>query len=217
MFNNIDTLIFDMDGTLIDSMGVWKDIDIEFLGERNIPFPEDLQDSIQGMCFKDCAVYFKKRFKLTESLEEIQNIWHKMAEYKYGHSVKLKDGVLEFLQSAKNKGFKTGIATSNSRALTDILLNSQNIYKYFDYVLTGCESLKSKPDPEVYLYACKELNSTPCKCLVFEDTIPGILAGKNAGMKVVAIDDLYSKHQTDEKVKLSDYFIHSYFELKLPD
>ena len=202
-----------MDGTLIDSMGVWTHIDVEYLGERNIPFPEDLHDSISGKCFHDTAIYFKERFNLSESLEEIEAEWHEMSEYKYAHEVDLKPGAREFLDLIKAKGIKLGIATSNSRALTELVLNNRNLSKYFDYVLTGCDTFKSKPDPEVYLTAAKGLGVKPEKCLVFEDIVPGIMAGKNAGMKVCGVDDKYSKDSTDLKKEKADYFIYSYYDI----
>ena len=74
MFKNIKAVLFDMDGTLIDSMWMWKAIDIEFLGARGIPLPEDLQKRIEGMCFSETAVFFKKEFNLPESLDEIKSI-----------------------------------------------------------------------------------------------------------------------------------------------
>ena len=215
MFDNIDTLIFDMDGTLINSMGIWKEIDIEYLGSLSIPLPDDLQKAIEGMCFKDVAVYMKKRFNINDSIDHIQEIWTEMAEYKYGHEVKLKDGVKDFLKAAKEKGFKLGIATSNSRHLTDIALKALEIDIFFDYVLTGCDTLKSKPDPEIYLTAAKGLNADPSKCLVFEDIIPGIMAGKNAGMKVCCVDDYYSEYCRAEKTDLADYYIYSYGDIIL--
>lgn len=76
MFKNIKAVIFDMDGTLIDSLWVWKDVDVEFLKRRNIELPEDLQRAIEGLSFTETAIYFKERFNLSESIEEIRmNGW----------------------------------------------------------------------------------------------------------------------------------------------
>jgi len=214
MFTDINAFIFDMDGTIIDSMGVWKAIDIEYLESLDIPFPEDLQPSIEGKCFRDVAVYFKKRFKIEDSIEDIEKIWNDMAEYKYTHEVKVKEGVIDLLSYAKEKSIKTGIATSNSRRLTEIVLKANGLYDYFDLILTGCDTLKSKPDPDIYLTAAKGLKVNPANCLVFEDIIPGILAGKNAGMKVCGVHDLYSEYCESEKKSLSDYYINSYKDIK---
>ena len=75
-------VIFDLDGTLVDSMWMWRDIDIEFLGSRGITFPEDLQEKIEGMSFTETAQYFKETFPLEESVEELKAIWNEMAKDK---------------------------------------------------------------------------------------------------------------------------------------
>ena len=213
MFKDTEAFIFDMDGTLVDSMGLWKEIDVEYLSSKDIPFPENLQKDLEGMCFKDTARYFKKRFKIEDSLETIEKTWNDMAEYKYSHEVDLKKGILDILSFAKENGIKLGIATSNSRRLTDALLKAKGLEETFDYVLTGCESLKSKPDPEIYLTAAAALGVEPDKCLVFEDIVAGIMAGKNAGMRVCCVDDKYSEYCLEDKKKLSDYYIYSYDDI----
>ncbi|MBO4678701.1 MAG: HAD family phosphatase, partial [Lachnospiraceae bacterium] len=125
MFKDTEAFIFDMDGTLVDSMGIWKEIDIEYLSSKSIPFPEDLQQNLEGMCFHDTARYFKKRFNIEDPCDVIEKTWNDMAEYKYTHEVDLKQGVLDVLSYAKDKGIKLGIATSNSRRLTDALLKAK--------------------------------------------------------------------------------------------
>lgn len=213
MLKDFDALIFDMDGTLIDSMGIWKQIDIDYLAMKNIPFPDDLQQCIEGMCFHDTAQYFKNRFKVEETVEELEKTWNDMAYYKYSHETKLKDGAFDFLTQAKKNGYKLGIATSNSKYLAEAVLKANGVYELFDTVLTGCDTKKSKPDPEIYLEASKLLDVPPNKCLVFEDVIPGIMAGKNAGMSVCAVDDFYSQYSINEKKALADMYIYSYNEL----
>lgn len=206
-------VIFDLDGTLVDSMGIWREIDIIYLSQFNITLPETLQSEIEGMSFHETAAYFKQRFSLTDSIEEITNCWNEMAFYKYTHEVKLKKGVLEFLNYCREKQLKIGIASSNSQELVDGVLKVHGIESYFDAICTSCHGEKGKPAPDVYLKAAKQLQIDPKDCLVFEDIIPGIQAGIAAGMKVCAVDDVYSSHQREAKEKLADYFIHDYLEI----
>lgn len=213
MFKGIKAVIFDLDGTLVDSMWMWKAIDIEYLGRYNQPCPEDLQEKIEGMSFSETAVYFKERFNLPEDIDTIKATWNEMAYLKYKHEVPLKEGALSFLQSLKAKGIKTGIATSNSRKLVDAVVDSLNLSHYFDAIHTSCEVAKGKPAPDIYLLVCDKLGVKPQECLVFEDIPQGIMAGKNAGMKVCAIQDDFSKNVEAEKRRLSDYFIGSYIDL----
>lgn len=215
MLTNKKAIIFDLDGTLVDSMGVWKEIDIEYLAEYGQTLPDDLQKCIEGMCFRDTAIYMKNRFSIPDDVDTIMARWNQMAEYKYTHQVTLKPGVIELIENAKEHGLKLGIATSNSRHLMDALAKAKDIEKYFDYILTGCETLKSKPDPEVYITAAEKLGVDPKDCLVFEDIVVGITAGKRAGMTVCGVEDHYSSYQRKEKMELSDYYIETYYDVKL--
>ena len=209
----IQAVIFDLDGTLIDSMWMWKQIDIDYLARQGHPLPEDLQDCIEGMSFSETAVYFKKRFCLADSLEVIKADWNRMAYDIYVNDVPLKPGVLKFLQYLKKQGIRTGIATSNSKELLLAVLKSLEIEEYFDEIHTSCEVEKGKPAPDIYLLVAERLEVKPEACLVFEDIMQGILAGKAAGMKVCAIKDEFSTKQEAEKRANADWFINGFEEI----
>lgn len=213
MLENIKAVIFDLDGTLVDSMGIWKQIDIEYLAKYNIALPDDLQSSIEGMSFTETANYFKERFQIPEEIHEIKATWNEMTYKKYKNEVPLKEGTREFLNLLKSRGIKMGIATSNSRELVEVVIKSLQIDSFFDAVHTSCEVEKGKPSPDIYLLVSEKLGVAPTECLVFEDVPQGIMAGKNAGMKVCAVDDEYSRALEEEKRKLADYFIESFQEL----
>jgi len=213
MMDDIQAVIFDLDGTLIDSMWMWRQIDIDYLARHGHELPADLQDSIEGMSFSETAVYFKERFFLSDSLEVIKADWNRMAYDIYVNEVPLKPGVLEFLQYLKRKGIKTGIATSNSRELLLAVLESLGITEYFDELHTSCEVTRGKPAPDIYLLVAKTLGVTPEHCLVFEDIIQGIHAGKAAGMRVCAVKDAFSVKQEEEKKASADWLIDSFSEL----
>ncbi|MBR5799584.1 MAG: HAD family phosphatase [Lachnospiraceae bacterium] len=213
MLKDIKAVIFDLDGTLVDSMWIWKDIDIEYLAKFSIPLPDNLQSEIEGMSFSETAVYFKNRFQISDSVEEMKDTWNKMAFEKYVTKVTLKPGVLQFLAYCKESGIKLGIATSNSTELVHAVLKAREINSYFDCVVTGCEVERGKPFPDIYLEAAKRLSINPAGCLVFEDITPGIMAGKSAGMMVCAVADAYSEHQREQKIDLADYYIEDYKQI----
>lgn len=213
MINEKKAVIFDLDGTLVDSMWMWKSIDMEFLGSRGYSCPENLQKEIEGMSFSETAFYFKERFKLKETLEEIKDIWAKMSIEKYRKEVPLKPGAGEFLKYIAERGLKAGIATSNGRQMVEAVIESLNIGQYFQVVATSCEVAAGKPSPDIYLKVAKELLVSPAQCLVFEDVPAGIMAGKRAGMTVCAIDDEFSREMEKEKRELADYFIYDYYEI----
>lgn len=213
MLKNVEAVIFDLDGTLMDSMWMWKEIDIEYLDRYNIEFPSDLQKGLEGLSFTETAEYFKKRFNLLDSIELIKRDWSNMARDIYANDVPIKEGVMEFLDYLKSKKIPMGIASSNSKELIDIVLEKHNIVDYFASVKSACQVGKGKPYPDIYLQVSEELQVEAENCLVFEDVPQGIMAGKNANMKVCAVYDHASKDVTDQKKRLADYYIHSMTEL----
>lgn len=213
MFNNIKGVIFDLDGTLIDSMWVWDQIDIEYLSEKNLEVPKNLNDEIGHLSFNQVAVYFKERFKLKDSLDEIKQRWSDMAYYHYSTDIKLKEGVVEFLKFLKESNIKIGLATSNSHDLLEVVLKNNNIYDYFDAITITDEVSVGKHEPDVYLLAAKKLNVSPSECLVFEDIVQAIKGAKKAEMKVVGVADSRNIDDRDEIISLTDKFITNFNEM----
>lgn len=206
-------VIFDLDGTLVDSMWMWKSIDIEYLSRFGLECPKDLQKEIEGMSFSETASYFKERFKLEVSLDEIKEAWVQMSLEKYQREVSLKPGARAFLDYIKEQGMAVGIATSNGKAMVDAVLDALDIRQYFQVVATACEVPAGKPAPDIYLNVAGRLNVNPEDCVVFEDVPAGIQAGKRAGMTVFAVEDTFSLDMKEEKAQLADYYIKDYFEL----
>lgn len=215
IFKDINAVIFDLDGTLVDSMWMWETIDIEYLARFGLEIPSDLQECVEGMSFSETAAYFKKRFDLPDSIEQIKSDWNKMAWDKYLHEVPLKEGVRELLDYLKEKNIPMGIATSNSRELVDLVIEKHNIKEYFKSIRTSCEVDKGKPSPDIYLLVATDLLVEPENCLVFEDVIQGVMAGKNANMRVCALYDEASKKDEDQKNRLADYYVHSLKDIPL--
>lgn len=211
MMQNKEAVIFDLDGSLVDSMWMWREIDIEYLGRFGIPLPEDLQSNIEGMSFSETAVYFKEFFNIPDSIEQMKSDWNQMAWDKYMNEVPLKPGIPEFLRGCKERGIKLGIATSNSRELVENIAEVHNLRDYFSCIMTGCDVAHGKPAPDIYLAVAKELQVNSANCLVFEDIVPGIMAGKNAGMEVCAVEDAYSVQDRMAKTEAADYYIEDYY------
>lgn len=214
MLNNHEAVIFDFDGTLVDSMRVWVEIDKEYIEKYHLTEPKNFHKEMEGLSYTETAEYFLKVFpSLPHTVEELKEEWYHMALYKYTHEIHLKNGAEEFLQNAKARGIKTGIATSNDRQLVEACLSALGIEDLIDTISTGCEVQKGKPAPDVYLKAAENLHVSPDKCLVFEDVPMGILAGKNAGMEVCAVEDWFSDPQKEKKRELADYYIHDYHDM----
>lgn len=213
MLDNIKGAIFDMDGTIIDSMWVWTKIDKDFLEKRNIKCPKDLKEKVQDLSFIDAALYFKNTFNLKESLEEICNEWNNMALEEYKHNVKLKPGIKKYLDLLKSLNIKIGLATSNCDLLLTTALKANGIYDYFDCITRTDEVSRGKNFPDVYLLTANRLEVDPHQCIVFEDILPAVVGAKAAGMKVIGIYDDFSSYQKDKILNIADNYIYDYSAL----
>lgn len=215
MLQGVKGIIFDMDGSLIDSMWMWPEVDRIYMEKYQLEMPENFHKVIEGMSYTETAQYFLDTFseKLTCTLEEIQEEWNEMTLELYRTKTPLKPGAGEFLERMREAGIPMGIATSNGRKLTEAALEGLKIRDYFLSVHTSDEVPKGKPAPDVYLLTAKEMGVAPSECLVFEDIPNGIMAGKCAGMKVCAVDDDFSRPYKREKEQLADYYIYNYKEI----
>ena len=214
MIKHIQAVIFDIDGTLVDSMGVWHDIDIEYFKLLEIPMPPTIQKDIEGMSFTETAVYFKDTFRIEEkTVEDIKLDWIRMAQEKYLYEIKAKPGAKEYISFLKEKGIKIGCATSNDRNLAMAALQPHGWTFKVDALRTACEVNAGKPAPDIYLKVAAELGVAPENCLVFEDIPNGMRAGKAAGMTVIGVEDERAKKYKEEIDTICDYFIKDYYEL----
>ncbi|OAA93050.1 HAD family hydrolase [Clostridium coskatii] len=213
MLKNIKGAIFDMDGTLIDSMWMWENIDEKYLARKKLTVPPSLKSDIEHMSFYETAEYFKNKFNILDSIEEIQKEWYDMAIYEYSHNISLKPRAKEFLLLLKKKGIKIALATSNYREITNVCLKKNKIYDLFDSIITGDEVSKSKAFPDIYICAAQKLNLNSKDCVVFEDVLCAVKGAKSAGMTVIGVHDLYSEYQWNEIINYSDMHISNYTEL----
>jgi HAD superfamily hydrolase (TIGR01509 family) len=211
--NGIQAVLFDLDGSLVDSMWMWKAIDEGYLGSFGITMPAGLQEDIGGRSIQETAVYFKQRFGIRDSEETMMEQWNHMAYDKYAGEVPLKPGAASFISWCRNRGIRLGVATSNSRELTEAALKANGVLDCFDAIVTGDEVVNGKPSPDVYLTAAAKVGIRPRHCLVFEDIVSGIQAARSAGMRVIAVQDDHSSAQEDEKRALADGWIRDYRDL----
>lgn len=215
MIENIKAAIFDLDGTLVDSMWLWDKIDTTYLKSLGIDKPSNLKKEITHLSFDKTAEYFKSRFNIPHSIESILKTWYNMSYDEYTNNIKLKPGAKEFLQHLHNKKIKIGLATSNSMVLVETCLKSNNIFDLFDKITLTSEVSRDKSYPDVYLLAAERLGVSPKNCIVFEDILPAIHGAKSAGMKVIAVnDEPYTPPDDKAKIiKEADFYIEDYNEL----
>jgi HAD superfamily hydrolase (TIGR01509 family) len=213
MIKNIKAAIFDMDGTIVDSMWVWDEIDSEYLAKHNVELPPTLKHDISHLCFNEVALHFKNAFNLPYTIDEIQTHWNEMAYDKYCNKVKLKPGIKSFLSVLKERGIKIALATSNNTLLLEACLKANGLYDFFDVITLTSEVARGKDYPDVYLLTAEKLNVDPCDCIVFEDILPAVKGAKKAGMTVVGVYDEYSKIHHEDMKLFADNFITQYDEI----
>ncbi|AJA49823.1 haloacid dehalogenase, IA family protein [Clostridium pasteurianum DSM 525 = ATCC 6013] len=213
MLKDIKAAIFDMDGTLIDSMWVWNLIDVTYLKKRNLIMPPTLRSDIEHLSFLETAQYFKDKFNLRDSLQDIMDEWNQLAYYEYANNVQLKPFAKEFLLKLKSLDIKLGLATSNCTFLLETVLKKYGIYDIFNAITTTDEVVRGKNFPDIYLLAAEKLNIHPKNCIVFEDILPAVIGAKSAGMRVIGVHDSYAEPQQKEIIEKADKYIIGYKEL----
>lgn len=205
--------IFDMDGTLLDSMWVWKQIDIDFLGKRGFEVPDDYLEMITPMGYQRAAEYTIARFGLDEKPEDLIEEWYQMAAEAYAEWVMLKPHVKEYLEALKQSGTRIAAATSSAYELIAPCLKRNQILDYFEAFVTTMEVPRGKEFPDVYLEAAKRLGIAPEKCIAYEDIYKGICAAKQAGCRTVAVEEEASAYEAEKIRRAADYYISDFSEL----
>lgn len=208
--------LFDMDGTLMDSMWMWTDIDIEYL--KRIPQAKgsdvkELQQEIEGMAMREIALWFQRTFHMSDPIEKMQADWNEMAMERYRTRVPLKPGAGEMLKQMKSRGMKLGICTSNSIELAEAALKANKVDGMFDVVLTSGDVGRGKPNPDIYLEGARRIGVRPEEVIVFEDVLNGVLAGRRAGMEVCGVADADYADKRQLIIDSADYYVEDFRQL----
>lgn len=179
--------IFDMDGTLIDSMKFWKHLAIEYLNSKKIKdIPSDLLERIQPMTLSESAALFQQEFGLSGNPEAEMNA---MMDSHYKNDIPLKSGVEKYLHQLKTKGVRMCVASSTAEDLMESCLCRLGVRHYFDFLLS-CETIGSgKNSPRIYQESAKRLHATAEQITIYEDALYAIATAKEAGYYVAAVYD----------------------------
>jgi len=209
--------IFDLDGTLLDSLGVWKDIDIEFLEQRGVTVPDDYTDMISAMSFEQAAAYTIERFALPDDAESVMFQWRNMAGYAYGHTIQMKPNAKEYLSRLRSLGMRLALATSAIAEHYEAALRSHGIYDWFE-VICGTDDVGcGKTSPDIFEYTAAKLKLPPCDCVVFEDILPAIKSAKSIGMTVYGVYDKFSDNIWEEIKRVADGVIYDFRDAPAPE
>lgn len=212
--NSYDAVIFDLDGTLIDSNWVWKKIDEDFLGRRGFEVPDDYMDSIAHLGFEATADYTIKRFNLNETRENVINEWYNMSINAYSNDIFLKTGARNYLEYLKTNGKKMAIATASDLELVVPVLKNNNVYEFFHNITTIKEVSRGKGFPDIYIRTAEKLDTDINRCLVFEDILLGVKGARSGGFRVVGVYDKYSEKDEEKIREIADKYIYDFNEME---
>ncbi len=210
--------IFDMDGTLIDSMPLWEEVAGQYCAQNNIQTDVDLNHLFHKMTIPQAAAYFKSEFELQESVEDILTALQANAYEAYAERVPLKPGVLEALKHFHDAGVRMGLATANERNLVDAVLHRLGLDEYITCVRTCSQVGMTKRQSAAVFESCLEGlgGKNASEAYVFEDAPHAAESAKRAGFTTVGVyDDSYS-YELERLKKASDFFFdsaHSWPEL----
>ena len=207
--------LFDLDGTLLDSLGVWRRVDDAFFAARGLTRPEDYSRAIAGMSFSECAAYTIARFGLRESAEAVMEEWMRLSEREYAENVALKPGALSYLRMLKRAGVKLAVATANQPRLFEPTLARTGALELFDAVCTTRDvGDTGKADGALFRLAAARLGVAPEDCAVFEDVPEGIVGARAAGMRAYALWDVASRADREAVAALADGAVERFDELR---
>ncbi len=205
--------IFDLDGTLLDSLAVWHDLDRTFLQKRGIPLPDDYFDAISTMHFSEAAAYTIERFSLDETVDEVVAEWWEGAVDAYTHHIPLKAYVTDYLSHLQEKGVRIAAATASDRRLAEPALKRLGIDGYFETVVYTVDVARGKGYPDSYEEAARRLGIAVSDCVVFEDILHGVRGAKMGAFYTVGVADDHSATDREAIMAEADRFIHHFGEL----
>ena len=197
--------IFDMDGTLIDSMAFWKNLATEYLTARGVTeIPTDILEQIKPMTMSESAALFQREFGLTGDPEAEMNA---MMDAHYRNDIPLKPGVREYLENLHRQGVRMCVASATAEHLMEICLTRLGVRPYFEFLLS-CETVgEGKRSPRIFHEAARRLRAAPGEIAVYEDALYAVQTAKAAGFHVAGVYDAASAGSWEHITEIADEII----------
>lgn len=206
-------LIFDFDGTLVDSMPVWAEFILKKLDELGVDYPDDIIKTVSPLGTKGAAQYLID-IGVNASVDELLSMMDDFALYEYTNNIPAKDGVINKLTEWKGQGYSLNILTACNHNLLDPCLKRLGIYELFDNIWSCEEDMSmNKKNTDVYRMVSEKLNTVCENCVFFDDNIGALSMAHNAGMITVGVYDATSDDAVSEMKAIGNKYIYSFREL----
>lgn len=202
--------IFDMDGVLLDSNYVWRDLSARYLRSHGKEPEANLRSILQPLSMDDTAAYLRSHYQLSRTEKEIAQDMTDMIREEYLFHVPAKAGVEKLLSLLKMNGVTMYVASATDRPLVEAALRRTDLMRYFKGIMTCAEAGASKTSPLIYEKCLTRLRCDKQHCIVFEDSLHAIRTASGAGFRVAAVYDEGSAAVQDEIRSLSEYWIRSF-------
>ena len=206
-------LLFDLDGTLVDSNGVWVEVDKTFLARRGAPYTREYWEGVAHTVLSQCAVFTKEFLQLEESCEDIIAEWMELAADKYSTEVTIKPHVRAYLDRCREQGHRMAIVTSCVPAHCQAALDHLDLGGYFERIVYAQEEGLDKKGPALFRRAAELLGVPPRECVLFDDSLSACKGAKAAGMTVVGVYDPYFSDTEPDMREICDRYIQNLGEL----
>lgn len=210
---DLKAAIFDLDGTLLDSMGMWRRVGEHFLLSRGITPPPDLKKETEVLTFGQAAAYYAWKFPVHMTAEEVSAAWDDYISDQYRNVVQPKPGVAEYLDRLRDAGVKACVATLTDRRHVLPALKRLGLTERFEFVITVAEAGRDKRHPDIYFEAARRLGADVADSVVFEDSAYAVTTARRAGFRVCGVFDETSAEDEPEMRRLCSRFINSFGEL----
>lgn len=208
--------IFDVDGTLLDSMSIWDTVGEDYLRSIGYRPREDLNEAFKDMSLDQAARYYRTEYGVRLSVEEITAGVNAMLEDFYRHKAALKPGAGEFVRALSHCGVRLCIATATDRYLVEAALERCGVLSCFERIFTCGEVGHGKDEPDIFEAALRFLGTERSKTVVFEDALYAVQTAKEAGFRVAAVYDIHEKKQAEVR-RLADLYLENFEQLFGPE